>query len=243
MTHDEIQAREIAELYVRGRLSEADRIAFEDHYFGCDACFAEVRSLQQFVEAVKEAGPASPAKVVVMPLWRQPAFVGALAASVAMAVVSGWVLLLERPRLTKEVARAQQASERTASRLQLAERELAARRAAESRVASLSGSLPLLMLEATRAEGTAAVQVPQGATVLALWMEPPPAAASTRYRLEILRGSDVVETVENLERNSYGALAVSVTADKLSPGTYQARVYSQQGLPALVGEYRFDVRK
>ena len=222
MTHDQIERGEIAELYVRGRLKDADRAAFEEHYFGCDACFEEVQRLEQFIAGVREMDLESivepapvPAPVIVMPVWRQPAFLGAMAACLAMGVLSGWALLVDRARLTQEVAEARRVSTDAATRLQMAERELAMRRAAAAVPApSLAGSLPLLMLEATRADGVPSIEVPAGSTALALWLEPPPAADATRYRLEVLHGNDVVVMLPGLRRNSYGALAVSVPAAK-----------------------------
>ena len=240
MTHDDIERGEMAELYVRGRLNDADRAAFEEHYFGCDACFEEVQRLEQFIAGVREL----PAPVIVMPLWRQPAFLGAMAAFLAMAVLSVWALLVDRARLTQEVADARRVSTDAASRLQMAERELAMRRAAAAApVPSLAGTLPLLMLEATRAEGVPSIQVPAGAGTLALWLEPPPAADTARYRLEVLHGNDAVVTIAGLRRNSYGALAVSVPAEKLMGGAYRARLLLEQAQPSLVGDYRFEVRR
>lgn len=251
MTHDQIERGELAELYVRGRLNDADRAAFEEHYFGCDACFEEVQRLEQFIAGVREMDLESipepapvPAPVIAMPVWRQPVFYGAMAACLAMGVLTGWALLVDRARLTQEVADARRVSGEAATRLQMAERELAMRRAAAAAPApSLAASLPLLMLEATRADEAPSIQVPPGSTTLALWLEPSPAADTTRYRLEVLHGNDVVVTIPALRRNSYGALAVSVPAEKLTAGTYRARLYVEQPKPVLAGDYRFEVRR
>ena len=40
-----------AERYVLGQMGEAEQASFEEHYFGCDECFASVQTLQQMQTA------------------------------------------------------------------------------------------------------------------------------------------------------------------------------------------------
>ena len=59
MTHDEIEQGDVIDSYVRGDLTPAARDAFEEHYFGCDECFAKVREIETLrgaVHAGAEAG-------------------------------------------------------------------------------------------------------------------------------------------------------------------------------------------
>jgi Tetratricopeptide repeat/Putative zinc-finger len=44
-----------AERYVLGEMGEAEQASFEEHYFGCDACFASVQTLQQMQTALRGA--------------------------------------------------------------------------------------------------------------------------------------------------------------------------------------------
>jgi TolA-binding protein len=76
---------DIAERYVTGDLTEAERVAFEDHFFACAACLARVQDLQMLQDALsqdrREAGAGR---------FRFTAFRGgwvAAAAAVLLAVV------------------------------------------------------------------------------------------------------------------------------------------------------------
>ncbi len=235
MTHDQVRDNEIAEAYLRGRLGEAERASFEDHCYVCDECFEQLRTLQSFTDGVREA-----ARIGVLPAPRPaaPRWVWALptAASVALAGFSGWAMLIEVPRLREQANAA-------AARAAGLENDLNGAKLALARPARSEPNLPLVMLEATRSANPPAVTVPPGADSVALWVEPPSASAAKSYRFEIaaVSGSPVV-TVEGLVRNGYGALAASVPAARLSPGSYRARLYSAAP-EQLVGEYRFDIRK
>jgi cytoskeletal protein RodZ len=44
---------DIAERYVLGQMDESEQAAFEEHFFGCDPCLAEVQVLQQMQAALK----------------------------------------------------------------------------------------------------------------------------------------------------------------------------------------------
>lgn len=66
MTHCEMPA-EAAERYVSGEMPEAERTAFEEHYFACDPCFRAVQLLQDAAavlaaEPVRMAGPVAAAQ-------------------------------------------------------------------------------------------------------------------------------------------------------------------------------------
>lgn len=67
-----------AERYVLGQMGEAEQTSFEEHFFGCDACFASVQTLQQMQTALR-GEPAQEqlvdqtAAVPVVPVAAQPA--------------------------------------------------------------------------------------------------------------------------------------------------------------------------
>jgi len=248
MTHEEIQSREIAESYVRGFLSEPERAAFEDHCFACSECFEQTELLQKFVDGVRDAaetGVLPEPRELAAAWWLRPAFLSACTACLVLAALTGWNTLVDRPRLQAEAAR--QRREAEAGRRQVAElgRNLAEAQLAMARVPSPEPNLPLVMLDASRADAASAVALPAGASQLAVWIEPPSSVPGTAYRLEIsAAGGQAVETLDGLLRNPYGALAASLPAAKLTPGIYRARLYAIKGTKRdLAGDYHFEVRR
>lgn len=228
MNHQEARQRELAELYVRKELPEADRLEFEEHFFGCSECFEEVESLDRMRNAVKRAVKAGEFPAAETPKRSFAAGIG-LAAAVVFGAMAGWSVFVEQPRLAAEARRERDSAREkiTAIEKELANRELA------------SAALPVLILEAARDGEANKIRVPRAAKQLALWMEPPPSAQGP-FRLGIFgaKGAEV-ETVGDLVRNPQGALAVSVPTRHLPPGSYRARLFSAGN--RLVAEYAFGV--
>jgi tetratricopeptide (TPR) repeat protein len=85
MDCERIARDDVAQAYLVGTLSEDDRDAFEQHYFACDRCLDEVRTL----EAVRDELPRSAVSEIAQPrrvsVWI-PA--GAIAASVLLAATA-----------------------------------------------------------------------------------------------------------------------------------------------------------
>jgi hypothetical protein len=234
VTHQEVHDREIAEAYVRGRLSQQEREAFEDHCYSCDECFELVQDVDRFVTGIRDAADHGllPSPKPGAPGWYRPAFYFAAAACLILASLAGWSLFIDRQRLLGDLAQQRAEIESRAQRL---ESQLTAR-------ATLPPNLQLIMLEATRAESAAAITRSPTIAHFAVWVEPPPAPPSTTYRLSILTGGgQAVETIEGLTRNSYGAIAANVPATRLTPGSYRAQLHSSAS-SGLVGEYRFIIR-
>lgn len=243
MTHEEIEQSDIAEEYVRGRLSPEARSAFEDHYFACNDCFDKVQAIDRLASGVRNAVQEGE-----LPLsghnrtgWYEPAFYLSAAASLVLGAALGWSLLRERPRLESELSIERQSGEEGRRKLAALEQQLSAR-AAPNPLAALP-NLPLFMLESTRAQQAQTFRVPQPSPQIALWMEPPAAPAASVYRLEIRNAADqLVETVEGSKTNSYGALAIAIPAERLRPGKYEARLYRMQsGAASLAADYRFEI--
>ena len=59
MDCDRAAREEVFESYVANRLSEEDRTAFEDHYFGCARCFEELQTLQGIRDVLSHGGAQS----------------------------------------------------------------------------------------------------------------------------------------------------------------------------------------
>lgn len=58
MSCEEFDKPEILARYSAGQLSEAESQAWEEHYFGCDRCFADLQSYQAIRQELAAAAPA-----------------------------------------------------------------------------------------------------------------------------------------------------------------------------------------
>jgi TolA-binding protein len=87
MTCTDVQARELAERYVRNDLSEAEREEYELHFFECERCHAEVETIMAVRDALAHHPQPS--------LWIQSRGWLALAAALVLVVSAavGWLLL------------------------------------------------------------------------------------------------------------------------------------------------------
>jgi anti-sigma factor RsiW len=178
MTHQEIQANEIIEQYVRGKLPTVERRAFQEHLFECDECFQQAEVTARFVAGVREA-----ARTGLLPVHDQPesaqtvgawfnqgwAFrwaVPALAASllIAITLIGWWAWSLRRQNqwLTQQAAE----QNRAAEELRLSEtkiRELENRgTASEAEKESLQQEIQRLKEQVAVAERQRGDQLAQG---------------------------------------------------------------------------------
>ncbi len=116
MTCQRYADAETAERYVSGQMDEAEQTTFEEHYFGCDACFALVQRLQDVrtvlagqprtvaaatattsgaaASSPAAPTPATPAPVTVVPFSRAPrrqvVWWGLAAAATVILAVGIW---------------------------------------------------------------------------------------------------------------------------------------------------------
>lgn len=60
ITHDEAIKNLLAERYLLGELNAAEREAYEEHLFSCDACFEQVRVGTEFVTHLRNIGTEDP---------------------------------------------------------------------------------------------------------------------------------------------------------------------------------------
>jgi hypothetical protein len=247
MMHPQIEDEEIVERYVRNQLAEEDRKAFEEHFFACDDCFEKLQATERFVAGMRDAarrgllagdveGRASAYRVGS---WLIPAFGVSACAALMLAAVTAWLYFVQMPKLQGQLS--QSAEElRAQQRAQAAlEHQMAGSIQAEANV-------PLVMLQATRDMQAPPneVSVPPGAKLVVLWVEVPQ-GKSNRFRLEVdAIDNRSIEVLDNLQRNSYGALAVSLPVEVLQPGDYRIRLSTQESSPASVlAEYRLRIRR
>jgi hypothetical protein len=126
MTHQEIQANEIIEQYVRGKLTTTERRAFQEHLFECDECFQQAEFTARFVAGVREASRTGlltahqPERARTVDAWFNQGWAlrwaaPALAASllIAIALIGWWALSLRRQNqwLTQQTAEQNRAAE------------------------------------------------------------------------------------------------------------------------------------
>jgi len=113
MEHEFAVANHAVERYLMGEMSVEERDAFEDHYFTCDTCSADVRLTSRFIanaKAVWREEAAAPAKLSVMDWlrakWLSPALVAVAAAAVAVIAFQNAVVIpaLNAPRALPALA-------------------------------------------------------------------------------------------------------------------------------------------
>ena len=61
MEHTEAKSMQCAEKYVLGELSPSERSAFEEHYFTCQECAADVKAITTFIAASRRIFQETPA--------------------------------------------------------------------------------------------------------------------------------------------------------------------------------------
>jgi Putative zinc-finger len=247
MMHPQIEDEEIVERYVRHQLAEEERQAFEEHFFACDDCFEKLQATERFVAGMRDAARRGMLAGDVedsvsawrIGSWLIPAFGVSACAALMLTAVSGWLYFAQMPKLQGQLA--QSAAELRAQQQ--------ARAGLEHQIAGIiqaEANVPFVMLQDTRDMQAPPneVSVPAEAKHVLLWVEVP-RGKSNRFRLEVdATDNRSVEMLDNLQRNSYGALAVSLPVEALQPGDYRIRLSTQEVSPAsLLAEYRLRIRR
>jgi hypothetical protein len=118
MNHQQIEQDEIVERYVQHRLAADERLAFQEHYFACGECFAQVQATAHFIAGARQAARAglldnvsAKAAGAGWAKWFRPAFAATAFASLVLALALGWLLLNQIPRLRGDLTRERQARE------------------------------------------------------------------------------------------------------------------------------------
>ncbi|HWR34850.1 MAG TPA: zf-HC2 domain-containing protein [Clostridia bacterium] len=108
MDHSEAIKMIAAEKYLLGELTASERDAFEDHYFSCEECAADVKSAAVFVDNVREVLRAelAPRKAEAAVdnkrswfAWLRPAYAAPLLA--ILLVVVGYQNFVTIPRMNR----------------------------------------------------------------------------------------------------------------------------------------------
>jgi hypothetical protein len=64
MDHAYVEEHDVVESYLRDRLSDREREAFEAHYFGCETCLAQLELASDFREGMLQVGAEDTARTV-----------------------------------------------------------------------------------------------------------------------------------------------------------------------------------
>ena len=247
MMHAQIEEREIIERYVRNQLTEQERSSFEEHFFGCEACFEKLQVSERFFVGIRDAArrgtlpdaALAQASASRLASWWIPAFAASVAGTLLLAALSGWMYFSQMPKMRDQLAR-------SAAELRAQQDARAALEQQLKQSLQAENNVPLVMLEATRDVQSKPFEatLPTDAPRLILWVEPG-SAKYRNFRLEILASDgSTIETLENVERNSYGALAVSLPSNRLQPGEFRIRLSGANPPPAsFLAEYRLRLRR
>lgn len=268
MDHQAIDAGNIPERYVTGRLEPEEAAVFEEHYLDCPSCCARVeaaerlqRGLRRLAEAaaVRAPGDSHPSRL--------PRLALAAAALIAVALLPAWLQLGEVRRLRSDLDATREALARTRAEkgstdrlegeLQQTRRDLAAeaeKREALARemAAALQPqtNLPVVPLTPVRGGGPGdgpvrTLDLPGKPGWVAFWVEPGddsfPAYQAT---LRTAQGT-IVFQASGLALNDLGALLVTVHSASLAHGEYRLDLdgLPSNGAPVSVGRFPLRIQK
>jgi hypothetical protein len=248
MDHQTIDAGNIAERYVTGRLSPEEAAEFEEHYLDCPSCIARVEAAERLQRGLRrlaeEAAVRAPGPLRSTRWSRSPRLALAAAALLAVALLPAWLEHREVQNLRTNLAQAKVekgATDRLTAvqgQLQQAQRDLAAvveKQEALSRDVAKDrqpqSNLPTLALTQVRGGAGGPVRtltLPQEPGWVALWVEPGDADYPA-YRATLAKAEGgVVFQASRLALNDLGALLITVHSTSLAPGAYRLDV---EGLP------------
>ncbi|OLE09310.1 MAG: hypothetical protein AUI36_41655 [Cyanobacteria bacterium 13_1_40CM_2_61_4] len=245
--HQQIEEQEMIERYARNQLAPEERRAFEEHFFSCEECFEKLQATERFIAGVRDAGArgmlnsgiAGTAPARTWRAWMLPTLAAGYAALLVSVVFGGWMFFSEMPKLHRQLNQASADANAQRETIAALEKQVASATQAETNV-------PLVMLQATR-DAQAAVSeavLPEGAAHLVLWVEVP-AGKFRSFRLKVETSDHrPVATLDHLQRNSYGALAASLPAERLQPSEFRIMLTGEEPPPAsLLAEYRLRIRR
>jgi len=270
MDHQAIDAGNITERYVTGRLAPEEAARFEEHYLDCPSCCARVEAAERLQRGLRrlaeEAAAGTPGGLRVSPWSRSPRMGLAAAALLAVALLPVWLQHREVRRLRSDLGSTREALARaqtetgSADRLAVVEgelqqtrRDLAAETAQREALAremaadrQPQADLPVVPLTPFRggpADGPVrTLELPKKPGWVAFWVEPGDTDFPA-YRATLRRAEGaVVFQASRLALNDLGALLVTVHSTSLRPGRYQLDLDGLPPAAAPVPVGRFPLR-
>ena len=254
MRHEDVQERQIADLYLMGRLSPVEAEEFEEHYLGCPECLEELELSEGFQAGLKRVAAEDVAKALVvrrlgLMAWLARAArsrgAGLLAAAVLLVAVLPLGALYQRERGTSAELEARLA-DAFSPQANVPIVALGAQRTGPILGPNRPTEIPRQSARsAPGPEGPVdRIRLPQtlGWIVLSLELADPEAFPSYRGTL-LFAGGERVWQGSSLLTDPRGALAVSLHSSTLRPGDYELRVegLSAGADPASVASFTFRV--
>lgn len=204
MDHTEIEDRQIAELYLRGKLSPDEAAGFEEHYLHCQECLDRLETAEAMDRSFKRAAGQDAARVAatrqlavlawLSRLGRSRQLAALAMAVLVVAVLPGLLGLREVRERERELAAARSALEQERERAARAASEAGAKAGseAEAKARRLQAELEASLRDRDRerqaresaAEQLAAARRPQG-NVPFLTLGPERGAAEPTHRIHL----------------------------------------------------------
>lgn len=270
MTHQEVQQGEIIERYVRHQLTPAERHAFQEHYFACEECFAQVEMTARFVAGVRQAARQGwLAESVAEPWWAtlfRPALGFAVTTALVLAVAFGWLWFKQNSTPRQELA-IQQGPTPTPQPTAFAaptpgtattptpgeglklqhQPDLLAQNRPQQTPDLAPGKPPVVFLDSERDAGGGGNQltIPANASTAILRIEVEPNSSYSGFQFQLFDNARrLITTVASGKATARGAVSASVSANLLQTGKYMVKCYGlRDGQRELVGEYKLQVQK
>jgi hypothetical protein len=209
MDHSKALNDKLVERYLLNELTSQDKVAFEEHYFSCEACAEELRCGEALIENLREVmqstpsarefvGVGIPSRHKVWFPWLFPVFA---AASIALLLaIVGYQGMVTIPRLQRQVSMA-------------VPRPLTS----VSLVSSVSrgGALPTVKVGANEPFG--------------LYLDIPPQRDAAAFLCEVRTDSKVEFAVRVTDKQARDTVHLLIPGDTLRPGRYDLTVRTLAG--------------
>ena len=254
MDHIGIDDQQTAERYVLGRLTEEERLRFEEHFLDCPRCLDSIEAAEGLRAALKDVStgerPAALPEANVAAFRRparapRPLLIFLAAACVPLGILSLFFLAQSRTARHEldDSRRLLEQSQRRQGELQdQLRRESTERGRAADETRSLR-TAPVFLLNLTRGSSSAEPQnniaVPDAPGWVTLVFDRPDArdAAGYRVRVSASDGRSIGDAAAST--TSGGLLSVSIPSERLTSGDYTLTVESLSGRPEPLATYRF----
>lgn len=235
MEHGTIEASDLVERYLLGRLSPDERADFETHFIECPECLERLELGRRLRQGLREVAAEDRARwtLTLFGAWllsRRRAFAGVLAVLVAAAVVLPWVVL--EPR----VSRLSEQRARLATELELA--------------LAPQVDEPVYTLSPERAspgeEPSTRITFGQRPEWVTLSLELPPFLEAELYRVRLDGRSDgPAWSSAPVRRDGVEPLALRLHSSWLADGTHVVAIDALPagGEPRTVARFAFRVRR
>jgi hypothetical protein len=224
MNHTDAVKMQAADRYLLGELSESETSDFEEHYFGCADCAAELESGAILVEntraALQEMRPApvqASAFQRLLANLRKPLFAIPSFATCTLACVCAYQAFLLIPQLKQEAAAGHTAM-----------------------------ALPSFALAGRTRGAEATLKAPRAASFIAVAFDPDPQVPYPQYRCELQDAAGkTLFSVMASQPSAGEPVTILVPARQLKPGNYRLAVTGVQadGKAAGSSDYSFALER